>query len=480
MTKTSASPIQNSPVNSVYNTVSQMPATNAAFQALSAAGGTVYAVGGAVRDAFMGKDPNDVDLMVQNLSPEQVEATLSTLPGKLDFTGKSFGVFRYRSVNGDEVEVAIPRTDHSTGTDHKDFDVRVDPHMPVEQDLGRRDFTANAMALNLETGELHDPYNGQKDIEDKTLRVISPTSFEDDPLRTVRALVAHAKHGLKPDEETKFQMGKHAHSVRHIPQDRIHKELDKILGSPNPRKAIELAHDTGVLPYVLPEVSGTMSYNQNNAHHSYDLGTHILNVLEHTSKINKDPDVRMAALMHDVGKPDSEWKSEDGVSHYYYHPDRPGSADHARLGADQTREAMKRLRFPSNRIDRVHKLVKQHMFPEFTSAKGARKFLQKAGDEQTAKDLLDLREADRHGKKEDASGGVKVDLMRNLVDEVVRQKQPIHIRDLAVNGDDIKGMGFQGPEIGRVLRELQVIILDDPTLNTREFLLHKAVPYLAQ
>jgi tRNA nucleotidyltransferase (CCA-adding enzyme) len=465
------------PVSAVYDALAQAPAADAAYRALTRAGGTVYAVGGAVRDAFLGNPPKDVDLMVQGLPPEVVENALRTLPGRVDLTGKSFGVYRYRSVNDDEVEVALPRTDRSTGPEHTDFQVNVDHNMPVEQDLGRRDFTANAMALNLGTGELHDPYGGQKDIEQGTLRVISPQSFEDDPLRTVRALVANSRHGLQPDPETKKQMAAFAHRVKHLPGDRIQQELDKLFKTDNPRQALDLAAETGVLKRIFPEVDVTRGFDQKNPHHDHDLGTHLLNVLDHTSKINGDPDVRLAALLHDIGKPDTMWTDENGVGHFYEHPDYPGSADHAQVGADYAREAMKRLRYPNARTERVTHLITQHMFPEFNSLKGARKFLNRVGDSRHAFDLLDLREADLAGKgtKKELS---KVETMRQLVREALVSNAPTDVRHLAIGGDDLIGMGLKpGPEFKRILQELTEMVLENPELNTRESLLAQ-VPYL--
>lgn len=465
------------PVSAVYDALAQSPAAEAAYRALTQAGGTVYAVGGAVRDAFLGNAPKDIDLMVQGLPAEVVENALRTLPGRVDLTGKNFGVFRYRSTAGDEVEIALPRSDRSTGVGHGDFQVTVDHAMPVEQDLGRRDFTANAMALNLGTGELHDPYHGQQDIEQGVLRVLSPQSFEDDPLRTVRALVANARHGLQPDPETKKQMAAFAHRVKHLPGDRIQQELEKLFKTDNPRQALELAAETGVLKRILPEVDVTRGFDQKNPHHNHDLGTHLMNVLDHTSQINGDPDVRMAALLHDIGKPDSMWTDAKGVGHFYEHPAAPGSADHAAVGADYAREALKRLRYPNQRTERIVHLIQHHMFPDFFALNGARKFLNRVGDSQTAFDLLDLREADLAGKgtKKELT---KVETMRQLVRQALATNAPTDVSHLAVGGNDLIEMGLKpGPEFKRILGELTEMVLENPEMNTRETLLAQ-VPYL--
>lgn len=461
------------PVSSVYDALAQSPAAEAAYRALTQSGATVYAVGGAVRDAFLGSAPKDVDLMVSGLPADTVEASLRMLPGRVDLTGKSFGVYRYRSTSGDEVEVALPRTDQSTGPDHTDFNVNVDHNMPIDQDLGRRDFTANAMALNLGTGELHDPYGGQKDIESGTLRVIGPQSFKDDPLRTVRALVANARHGLVPDQETKNQMTAHAHRVKHLPGERVQQELDKLFQTDNPRKALELAAETGVLKRILPEVDVTRGFDQKNPHHPYDLGTHLMNVVDHVSQISSDPDVRMAALLHDIGKPDSMWTDQDGIGHFYKNGLGQGE-NHEEVGADYAREALKRLRYPNDRNDRITHLIRHHMFPAFSSLKGARKFLNRVGSSQAALDLLDLREADNAGK--DSKRGVET--MRSLVRDALAQNAPVNLNQLAVNGGDLIGMGLTpGPDFRRILAELQEMVLENPEMNRRDTLLAQ-VPYL--
>lgn len=464
------------PEQAVMQALQADPAARQAYEVLSRAGGHVYAVGGAVRDAMLGKAPKDIDLMVVGLPADQVEATLSTL-GRVDITGKAFGVFRIR-IGDSEVEIALPRSEQSTGVGHTDFAVNADHTLTPEEDLLRRDFTANAMALHLDTGELLDPFNGRGDLTTGTLRTVSPQSFQDDPLRIMRALVAQARHGLTPDEDTLAQMREHADKIRHLPGERIQMELDKLLSAADPVRALEIADDADVLDHMIPEVAVTMGFEQNNAHHDLDVGRHLFAVLNHMANISDDPDLRLAALLHDVGKPDSYWEDEQGRGHFYEHKDYPNSQDHDKLGAQYADALMRRLKYPTTRIERVKKLIEMHMFPAFTNTKGARKFLQRAGSEKMAWDLLRLRMADHSGKS--AMGGgmgaseqAAVNQMMELLSDVLDDDTTaVSVKDLAINGKDLLSIGVpQGPQMGEILNELLELVVADPTRNDREELL---------
>jgi tRNA nucleotidyltransferase (CCA-adding enzyme) len=464
----------NNPGPHIKMLVSSDPAAWAAHKALSALGGKVYAVGGAVRDVLLDKQPKDIDLMVQGLPADDVRRALEALPGRVDLTGKDFGVFRYKH-RGHEVEIALPRRERSTGDGHQDFDVQADHTMSVEEDLERRDFTANAAAVDLDTGQLIDPYNGKQDIKDGVLRTVTPKSFEEDPLRTVRALVAHARHGLHPDADTKTQMATYADRIKHLPAERVQAELEKIFESKNPASAIRLARESGVLKHILPEVDAAFGFDQNNPHHTHDLGTHLLHVLEHTQEKTDDPDVRLAALLHDIGKPDSAWTNpETGYNHYYQGPDGQGR-NHDEHGAELAAARLRELKYPAKTIERVRSLVNHHMYPDFSSARGARRFVNRVGEH--ADDLMTLREADRNGKGTDDYQNTKtpVEVQRGLVEELRQKQEPTKMSDLAINGNDLMDIGYvPGPLLGKKLQELTQLVVEDPSLNNRETLLEMA------
>jgi tRNA nucleotidyltransferase (CCA-adding enzyme) len=452
------------------------PASFEAAHKLREIGGNVFVVGGAVRDAVLGKEPKDIDLMVTGLEPEKIDSALKELGGKVDVTGKDFGVFRYKNGDG-EVEIALPRKEQSTGRGHQDFEVQADPNMRPEEDLWRRDFTVNAMAVDVSNGKLLDPYEGFRDALNGKLRVVNPDALSEDPLRIMRGLAAYARHGLEPTNETLESMKDNAESLNHLPPERIVPELDKILSSPNPAGAFRMAQDSGVLQHFLPEVSAAFGYNQNNPHHEQELGNHLMSVLERVTEKTEDPDVRFAALLHDIGKPGSAWEDpETGSSHFYKKVMDDGTilgANHEELGASMTETLMNRLRFPNDRTKRVSELVNHHMYAPFTSPKGARKFVNRVGDH--ADDLLHLRWADQGGKSTypaDPNEQFNLETERTLLDEVAQAQAPTAVSQLALNGNDLIAMGMKpGPEIGQTLESLVQRVLDDPTLNERETLL---------
>lgn len=436
--------------------------------------GELYIVGGAPRDVALGKTPKDIDLMARLIDGKTIERELSKVKGGMVLlTGKQFPVYRFK-YRGAEVEIALPRIEEKSGEGNKDWKIVSDPSIPVEKDLERRDFTANAIAVNFATGAVHDPFGGIEDIQNGQIKTVTPSSFRDDSSRTLRALTQMAKHGLIPDDTTREQMREYAQYLNKVPGEMLQAELTKILKAGNPHAAIRLAFETGVLEHFIPEVAATFGFDQANPHHEHELGEHLLAVLERILEISDDPDVRLAALLHDIGKPGSQWMDEAGVGHYYKKKLDNGEfvgEDHAELGAQMAYDRLNALRFPTDRRDQVTFYIKNHMFPSFQNAKGARKFLQMAGSYENAMNLLALREADQSGKG--SPGGTQdVDLMRMLVTEEHEKGSAFSLRDLAINGRDVIDVtGAQGPEIGRKLNALLEAVLENPELNNRESLL---------
>lgn len=449
------------------------PAVDRAYKALKDAGGKVYVVGGAVRDALLQKQPKDIDLMVQGLPSQVVSHVLGKLEGNVDLTGKSFGVYRYRTA-GHEVEIALPRTEKSTGNKRTDFDFNIDENIPVEADLQRRDFTANAMAVSLDNGKLIDPFNGAKDIDDKKLQTVSPNSFKEDPTRLVRGLVAASRHGLIPTEELRGQMAENAHRLDLESPDRVGAEMDKLMRSDNPTGAIRLAKETGLLKHLVPELHNHFDYDQNNSHHNHSLGDHTLGVLEGVQKSSSDPDLRLAALFHDLGKPASAWRDpETGQSHYYRGPNDIGD-NHEEVGAEIAGNRLDALRWPKRRTQRIQHLIANHMYPDFSSAKGARKFINKVGDEH-ADDLMTLRNADREGKGTSEWQGLDpVARQRALVNQVRQAGSATQQADLPITGKDImEHLGISpGPAVGEALQRATDKVIEDPSFNNRNDLLN--------
>jgi tRNA nucleotidyltransferase/poly(A) polymerase len=391
---------------------------------------------------------------------------------------------RVRALARAGIELAPPRKEVSTGPGRHDFEIVADPSLSVEDDMRRRDFTVNAMAKRLSTGELVDPLGGRADLARRALRTVSPTSFAEDPLRLVRALRFVSQLGFDPDESTLRQMRDEASSVTRVSAERIGGglaadgmgELSKLLLGAEPAKALRLARDTGVLVQVLPEFERAIGFDQESRYHDLTVDEHTFAVVQATADRGRALPVRLAALFHDLGKPYVAWRGTDGRLHYYA---KAGYSDrsHEQVGAELAGTALRRLRYPNALRDRVCRIVRRHMFQV---GKGddlrARRFLSRFGDE-LAFQLVDHKEADYLGKRSPDEPPVedleKLARFRRVLER--ERKQPHRLADLAVDGNDLLELGFApGPQLGRALQELLHDVVDDPSCNTRDALLRRA------
>ncbi len=379
------------------------------------------------------------------------------------------------------IELAPSRREVSTGPGRHDFEIVVDSAATVGEDLGRRDFTVNAMARRLADGTLVDPYGGRADLEAKTLRAVSPSSFAEDPLRLVRGLRFVSQLGLEPDEQTLKQMRDEAASVELVSGERIGGglaadgmgELSKLLLGAEPARALRLARDTGVLVHFLPEFEPAIGFEQESRWHSLTVDEHTFQVVQAAADAGFPLRVRLAALFHDLGKPPAAWRGTDGRLHYYA---KRGYSDrsHEQISARLAEQALDRLRYPTELRKRVARIVRGHMIdPGKADPLRARRLLARYGAGLLF-DLLDHKEADLRGKgKPQEEDLAKLERFR----EVVRGQlgSPHRLADLAVGGDDLIGIGYRpGPAIGQTLRTLLHEVVDDPGLNTRDQLLERA------
>jgi tRNA nucleotidyltransferase (CCA-adding enzyme) len=392
---------------------------------------------------------------------------------------------RVRSYARAGIVFAPPRKEVSTGPGRHDFEIVADASLSVEDDMRRRDFTVNAMAKRLSNGKLVDPLKGRADLERRLLRTVSPRSFAEDPLRLVRALRFVSQLGFDLDEQTLQQMRDEASAVKLVSGERIGGglaadgmgELSKLLLGGEPRKALRVARDTGVLTQLLPEFERAVGFEQESRYHDLTVDEHTFAVVQATADQKRALPVRLAALFHDLGKPHVAWRGTDGRLHYYA---KPGYADrsHEQVSADLASEALRRLRYPNALRDRVCRIVRHHMFQVGKADDvRARRFLSRYGDE-LAFQLVDHKEADFLGKREDegAPPSDDVDKVRRFRRTLERErKQPHRLADLAVDGRDLIDLGMKpGPDIGRVLHELLREVVEDPSRNTREWLLKRA------
>jgi tRNA nucleotidyltransferase (CCA-adding enzyme) len=443
-----------------------------------------WEVGGAVRDALLGKPHKDTDFVVPRVGHGELRAALEP-HGKVEdlvVGGRHVGVRLYprdRSLAPAGIEFAPPRTERSTGPGRHDFEIVADASISLEEDMRRRDFTINAIARRLADGEILDPLGGRADLERGVLRTTTPASFREDPLRIVRGLRFVSQLDLDPDEATLAQMREHTDAVRHVSAERIGGglaadgmgELSKLLLGAHPAKALRLARDTGVLVRILPEYEAAIGFDQGSRWHALPLDEHLFEAVRAGPP---DLAVRLALLVHDLGKPASAWRGDDGRLHYYANP-ALGRRCHGEVGAELARRALRRLRYPTGLSDRVVRIVASHMFvpPKHDDPVRARRFLARHGID-LVRDLAAHKEADLRAKGRAADDDLAAlsAFARLLEREAL---SPHRLADLAVSGSDLIEIGYrEGPKLGKTLRQLLDEVVEDPRRNERERLLARA------
>ena len=429
-----------------------------------------YLVGGAVRDELLGLESKDADFVVPGVDYDGLRRALEPhgRVADLEVAGRRVGARLYprdpvvRAATPAGIEFAPPRAERSTGPGRHDFEIVADPGLSIEDDMARRDFTVNAIARRLDTGELVDPFGGARDLEQRVLRTVGPRSFAEDPLRIVRGLRLVSQLGLTPDEATLQQMRDEAESVRLVSAERVGGgldsdgmgELSKLLLGREPARALRLARDTGVLVALLPELEATIGFEQDSKRQDRTLDEHIFAVVQAAAEAGASLAVRLGALLHDAGKPGAD-------------------GDHAERGARLAGKALGRLRYPTRLRTYVTRLVRAHAFPlDDIDELFARRFLREHGDE-LAFDLVAHKEADLRGKRVPQEELDTAARLRQLLEQ--EREQPHRLEDLAVDGSDLLELGYaEGPELGRALDALLDAVVDEPALNTREQLLQRA------
>jgi tRNA nucleotidyltransferase (CCA-adding enzyme) len=429
-----------------------------------------YLVGGAVRDELLGLESKDADFVVPGVDYDGLRTALEPYGRVEDFevAGRRVGARLYprdeqlRRLAPAGIEFAPPRAERSTGPGRHDFEIVADPSISIEDDMERRDFTVNAMARRLDTGELVDPFGGEDDLKRGVLRTVRPRSFAEDPLRLVRGLRLVSQLGLEPDEQTLAQMRDEAASVALVSGERIGGglrsdgmgELSKLLLGSQPAKALRLARDTGVLTALLPEFGDAVGFNQDSDRQHLSLDEHTFAVVQAAADAGAPLAVRLGALFHDLGKPGKNGR-------------------HAERSARLAATALRRLRYPNRLRSYVTRLVEGHAFPlEAIDELFARRFLRQHGDE-LAFDLVAHKGADLRGKRVSDQELEAVERLRLLLEQ--ERTNPHRLADLAVDGSDLIELGFgEGPDLGRTLESLLDAVVDDPALNTREELIERA------
>ena len=443
-----------------------------------------YIVGGAIRDLVMGKIPHDYDLATDALPDEM----LNIFPKSVSI-GAKFGTVMalVQDSKGEthEVEVTTFRSE-SNYVDGR-WPTSVKFVEDIDQDLGRRDFTFNAMAINLSDIELdgvevekeveiYDPFNGLEDIKNKLVRAVGTPleRFKEDGLRGFKACRLAAQLDFEIDSETFNAIKESIPVASQVSMERIRDEFMKmLLNSSKPSVGIELMRQTGLLNIFMPELLEGVDVEQ-KFYHSDDVYWHSLRTCD-----SAEDSVKLAALLHDIGKP----RTDMGNGHFYGHDS---------VGADMAEAIMKRMKFPQSEIKKVLLLIKNHMFyypyvteemsqedaqkielREWTDS-AVRRFIQRVGIDNID-ELFRLRMADAQSNAKTSFNPEEITILQKRISEVLHQDMALKITDLKIRGEDLVAIGVkEGPQLGSILRELLDIVIDDPMLNTKEKLLEKA------
>jgi putative nucleotidyltransferase with HDIG domain len=397
-----------------------LPADRALAEAVPP--GTLFAVGGRVRDELRREIEGahvalkDLDYVVTGVEAAELEQHLRRV-GRVDLVGASFAVFKV-TFDGRTVDVALPRRERSIGSGHRDFAVESGPQIPLQDDLARRDFRMNMIARAIPSGDLVDPYCGADDIRERRIDILTPRTFEEDPLRMLRAAQFAARFGYSLTDSTREAMAAAAPLAQTISAERVAEEFTKLLvQAPRPSIGFELLRETGVLQHVWPELLEGIGVEQNEWH-AYDVYRHNLETLDAVPP--GDLLLRLAALLHDIGKP----RTKEGP-HFYRHE---------QVGADMAREMLARLRFSNEAIATAEHLVRQHMYvadPDLSDA-AIRRFIRRIGIEHLDRQFA-LRAADIAGsglpKRDDSN-----ERFQARVYAEVARKPPFSVKDLRIDG----------------------------------------------
>ena len=419
---------------------------------LEEAGFEAYAVGGCVRDSLLGREPDDWDITT-SARPQQVKAVF---PRTID-TGIQHGTVTVM-IGKEGFEVTTYRIDGEYEDSRHPKEVIFTANLV--EDLKRRDFTINAFAYNDRSG-IVDAFDGMTDLQNGIIRCVGEAKerFTEDALRMMRAVRFSAQLGYSIEEKTKEAIIELAPNLKNISAERIQVELVKLLQSPHP-DYLRIAYDLGITKVILPEFDRAMETPQNNPHHVYNVGEHLLHTL---SYVKPDRSLRIAALLHDIAKPDTEETDSDGISHFHGHAD---------AGEEKAAAILRRLKFDNDTISKVKKYVKYHDYKIEPRPRAVRRALNKIGKEYFEQ-ILELKQADMLAQstyqREEKEENLRQ--VRALYEEILRKEECVSLKELALTGKDLMELGVpQGKQLGMILQQLLEDVLENPQHNTREYL----------
>ncbi|MBV7274207.1 HD domain-containing protein [Clostridium sp. PL3] len=410
-----------------------------------------YIVGGCVRDSLLEKEPKDWDITT-NALPHYVVEIFKDLGFKVVPIGIQYGTVTV-VIDKENFEITTYRSRNSN--EKESFT------NSLKEDLCKRDFTINAMAYNDEDG-LIDYFSGLENIDNKVIKCVeSPLDrFSEDPLRMLRAYRFSAELNFNIEKHTGEWIEKLSSTIRIVSIERIREEFNKILLSDNP-KEIHNISACGLLGHFIPEFDICEKTSQDNPHHIYTVGEHIIKTVE---SIEKKLSLRLTMFLHDICKPQCKTVDDKGIGHFYNHDE---------VSSIKAEEILKRMKYDNKTIEKVTTLVKYHD-RRMEGNKSIRNLLSLIG-EDNFRELLKIKEADMMAQnpiyyEENHSKLLQIESKFN---DIIRSKQCFTIKDLAVNGKDLSDLGMkEGKEVGIVLNKLLSVVLENPAMNNKKILLN--------
>jgi tRNA nucleotidyltransferase (CCA-adding enzyme) len=427
------------------------------IEELNKAGYEAYAVGGCVRDSILGRIPNDWDITT-NAKPLDVKSifrrtvdtglkhgTVTVLIGK-----EPYEVTTYR-IDGEYEDSRHPKEVSFTSD--------------LKEDLLRRDFTINAMAYN-DTDGLVDIFGGMEDIEAKVIRCVGEPKerFSEDALRLLRAIRFAAQLGYNIEEKTYEAIKELSPTLKNISAERIQAELNKILISDNP-SMLKTAFETGLTAQFIPELDLCFNTVQNNPHHCYNVGDHIIKAIE---SIEPDKTLRLTMLLHDIAKPQCKKTGEDGIDHFHGHQIK---------SSEMAVDILRRLKYDNDTIDKTKRFVKYHDERLEAGTKIMRRAMNRIGADAFP-DIFKVWVADVSAQSDYQREEKFARIERNKSDyeEIIAKNECVTLKDLAVTGRDLINAGMQaGPALGEVLDQMLKDVIEEPDHNNKEYLLKQYV-----
>lgn len=416
-------------------------------------GHEAYAVGGCVRDMLLKREPDDWDITT-SADPEETKRLFE----RTFDTGIEHGTVSVL-LGGESFEVTTYRIDGKYEDGRHPSEVKFT--RSLSEDLLRRDFTINAMAYNDKDG-LVDLFGGREDLGQQIIRCVGNAKerFSEDALRILRAVRFAAQLGFTIADDTKEAIRLLAPNLRMISAERIQAEIVKLLTSSHP-ECIRLAYELGITQIILPEFDAMMETTQETLHHFCSVGEHTIHALSH---IAPDKVLRLTMLFHDMGKPAKKTVDEEQVAHF---------KGHAEVSRQMAADIMHRLKFDNDTLRKVEKLVHFHDYRIPAEIKSVRRTMNKIGEELFP-DYMQVRRADilAQSDYQRAEKLANLDGIERLYQEIVRKRQCVSLKDLAVNGSDLIKAGVKpGPRIGEILKTLLEEVIEEPERNTAEYLL---------